>query len=309
MFITIRDISFAQLNTSQESTLKLNEEFHKAVDHAVESLSFDEDRHIFVSSEEAIAAFFNSLYASFDLFIDPDGKQRLQLFIPVIAVVDEDGVYFSYLQEEVKNNVTCLVRTWSNRIPYRYEENNKIYEFSLSKEAWCYDESNQLLEVIETKEEMEFIRVETIRNIIEENLINYMNYHNHIAKQYGIMYDFILPSLDNSFFTRSINEPTLIVLFQGYPLEGCDEVYNSAAFGGASLIKKEWFVLTKHEGYYLYHCQNCEKLETYQNEHQDEEQIICKDKEECASFGAFPCSNCFPSGKNYDFLGYIHMKN
>jgi hypothetical protein len=101
----------------------------------------------------------------------------------------------------------------------------------------------------------------------------------------------------------------MLVLFQGYPLVGCEEVYNCAAFGGATLIKKDWYILTEKEGYYLYHNQDCEVLIDYQAKNPDKEQIICSNKEECASFGAFPCEECFPSGKNYDFLGYIHMKN
>lgn len=309
MFITIRDISFAQYSTTKNQNLVLNEEFHKAVDCAVENLSFDEEGHIFSSGEEAISAFYHSMYASFDLFIDPDGKQSLELYLPVIAIVDEDGLYLNYLKEEVKNNSTCLVRTWTKRIPYEYCDTNLRFEFSLSKEAFCYDEQDLLVQVLPTTGDLELRRVETIQSTIEENLINYMNNHNYIAKQYGFIYEFNLPVFDNSFQARAINEPTMMMLFQGYPLEGCDEVYNGAAFGGASLVKKDWYALTKESGFYLYHNQNCEKRKNYQEEHKELEQIICKDKEECASHGAFPCPFCFPSGKNYDFLGYIHMNN
>jgi hypothetical protein len=184
-----------------------------------------------------------------------------------------------------------------------------IYEFCLSKVASCYDKDYNLQEVIETVDDLEIIRVETIQNTIEENLVTFMNVHNHIAQQYGVVYDFMLPAYDNSFYSRAIKEPTMLVLFQGYPIIGSDEVYNSAAFGGASLIKKDWYILSEKDGYYLYHNQDCEELLKYQEEHPANEQIICSDKEECANFGAFPCSNCFPSGKNYDFLGYIQMKN
>lgn len=272
-------------------------------------LSYDEQGRILASGEDAMKAFFDSLYASFNLFLDPEGKQRLQLYFPLIAIVDDDGLYFNYLLELKKAGTTQLVRTWSSRIPYRYEENKEAYEFTLSKDAWHYDSKDQLLEIIETRDNLEHRRIETIRATIEENLVTYMNAHNHIAQQYGIVYDFTLPAMDNSFYSRSIEKPTMLVLFQGYPMVGSEKVFNSAAFGGASLIKKDWYILSEKEGYYLYHNQNCEALMFDQAKNPDKEQIICKNKEECASLGAFPCPECFVSGKNYDFLGYIHMKN
>ena len=67
VFITIRDISYAQLKTTTDETQQLNQEFHKAVDHAVETLSLDEQGHIIYSCEEAMTAFFDSIYASFNL--------------------------------------------------------------------------------------------------------------------------------------------------------------------------------------------------------------------------------------------------
>lgn len=309
VFITLRDISYAQVKTTTKETQRLNQEFHKAVDHAVETLSYDEQGRIINSGEEATAAFFRSIYASFNLLLDPEGEQRLQLYLPLIAIVDEDGIYFNYLAEQANGGTIQLVRTWSERIPYRYEDKDDIYEFTLSKEAWCYDTTNNLQEIIETKDNLELRRVEIIKSTIEENIVSYMNAHNHIAQQYGIVYNFSLPVMDNSFYSRSIEKPTMLVLFQGYPLQGSEEVYNCAAFGGATLIKKDWYILTEKEGYYLYHNQDCEELIDYQTKNPEKEQIICGNKEECASFGAFPCEECFPSGKNYDFLGYIHMKN
>ncbi len=309
VFITIRDISYAELETSTDETYHLNQEFHKAVDHAVETLSYDEQGHIIHSGEDAVTAFLDSIYASFDLFLDPEGKQRLQLYLPLIVIVDEDGLYLNYLSEEMKEGSMHLIRMWSSRIPYRYDENNEAYEFTLSKEAWHYDSEGQLLEILETKDQLEQRRRETICATIEEFLVTYMNEHNYIAQQYGIVYHFTLPAMDNSFYSRSIEKPTMLVLFQGYPLVGNEEVYNSVAFGGASLIKKDWYQLTKMEGYYLYHNQECVVLLDNQEKNPEKEQIICANKEECASLGAFPCQECFPSGKNYDYLGYIHMKN
>lgn len=307
IFITIQDISYAQFTSTTKERRWLNQEFHKAVDAAVDGMWLDEEARVIHSSQAAIQVFFQSLYSSFDILDDPDAKLRLQLYIPTIAIIDVDGMYINYLTSISSEGSTQLIRTWSDKLSYSYKMEGREYAFYLSNLALEFAEDGRNQKLIETRDDLEVIRTATIRNTIEANLVSYMNQHNDIAKQYGIQYEFHLPAVDNSFHSRSIREPTMLILFQGYPLKG-EEVFNYAAFGGTSLVKKHWYALTEEEGYYLYHRLECTALQEYSLNHEEKEQFICHSKEECALYGAFQCKECFPSGKNYDFLGYIHMK-
>lgn len=266
------------------------------MDSAVNQLTIDETGCIFPSNNKAYATLLNSLYTSFDLNLDTEGKKRLELFLPLVAIVDNDGIYMFYYEEGHANG-KHLERVWSERIPYEVDYKDEHYEFTLAGNMIWYDEEENLIIENNLSAEYENVRKDTISFIIEQSVSKYINQHNVIARQYGIQYDFQVPMMDNSFNSRAITNPSLLVLFQGYPLTGTDEVYQCFAFAGASLRKHNWYVLTKKDWYYLYHRNDCKVLQEIEQKSSVLEEIICNTKEECSSYGAFPCPDCI------DFLG------
>ncbi len=270
------------------------------MDSAVNQLVIDENGCIFPSHEKAYTTLLNSLYTSFDLNLDSEGKQRLELFLPIIAIADNDGLYMFYF-EEGNTNGKHLERVWTERIPYDVEYKERHYEFTLSGNMIWYDEEENL--IIESNLSLEFenVRKDTISNIIEQSITKYMNQHNKIAKQYGIQYDFQVPMVD-SMSGRAITNPSFLVLFQGYPLTGTEEVYQCFAFAGASLRKSNWYILTKKDWYYLYHRNDCKVLKEIEEKELVSEEIICKTKNECSSYGAFPCPDCIDLLGDYSYL-------
>ncbi len=301
MFVTIRDISFAQVSSASEKKRDYDQSFSLAVDSAVNQLVIDETGCIFSSHDNAYTTLLNSLYTSFDLNLHTEGKQRLELFLPIIAIADNDGLYVFYYEEEHTKG-KHLERVWSERIPYEVEYKEKHYEFTLSGNVIWYDEEENIIIESNLSAELENVRKDTISKVIEQSIINYINQHNTIAKQYGIQYNFQVPAMDNSLNSRAITSPSLLVLFQGYPLTGTDEVYQCFAFAGASLRKHNWYVLTKKDWYYLYHRNDCKVVQEIEENTLVSEEIICETRKECSSYGAFPCPDCIDLLEDYSYL-------
>lgn len=265
----------------------------------------DENGCIFSSRDIAYATLLNSLYTSLDLLMDTEGKQRLELFLPVVAVVDEDGIYLYYLKENTESDKK-LERVWTERIPYEVNYHGTQYEFTLSGKAISFDEeSNKIIESGLTQE-LEALRLDTISSVIEQNISEYINQHNHIARQYGIQYEFHVSLTDDSFNQRSITNPSLLVMFQGYPLLGKDHVYDFFSFAGASIRKNDYYIVTQKDWYYQYHRKDCKTLNKIQEKVTDIEEIICNSKKECAKYGAFPCPDCMDSAGDYSYLQEVH---
>ena len=294
VFITLLDISYAEMATVKAETQKLDDAFSKAVDAAVQKLVLDEKNCIYSSKEQALTTFYQTMFTCLDLNMDSAGQLQLKLYLPCIAIVDTDGLYLCYWEYQVK---TGLYQTWSNRIAYTAETKHYQYEFTLGSLYRQYDKENGRWEEHEIEtESMMLLQKETICQTIETQLLTVANEHNLIASQYQIQYQFSLPAVDQSVFNRAIKAPSFLVLFQGYPLIGTDNVYERYVFCGASLHKSTGYVVTKKEWYYQYHLPTCEKIKDAS------ELMYCRTKKDCALQGAFPCPHCIDQMEQYDFM-------
>lgn len=268
---------------------RLDKAFSHAVDAGVNQLSMDENGYVIDYGNNAYDTMMNSLYASLDLMIDPAGCQRLQLFIPFFAIADEDGLYVYSIQE--KREEAKLTHTWSDRIAYTAVYSGIVYEFTLSGYAITYEEGIPIKTKITDPDMIQFA-FETISQTIEDTTQYYVNHHNRIARQYGVQYEFYVPSLDTSQEQRSITSPSVLVLFQGYPMVGTQETYQCFAFAGASLKKIDWFIVMQEDWYYTYHQEGCTKLDLLREMTGEMGERIGRTKKECAQMGAYPCREC-----------------
>lgn len=297
--MTLHDVSYAQMITAQKGTVDMDTAFEQAVDDATNQLLRDEYGCVYQSVSYAYEVLINSLSISLDLMMDKEGQQRLELFLPMIAVVDENGLYVSYLsaKDEFSNQ---LQRVWSDCIPYETDYENKHYRFYLSGTAQCTTKEGEEAVVV-TLGALELLRKEVIATTIEKTISQYIMLHNRIAKAYGITYEFQIPAENNALYSRAITSPSLLVLFQGYPFQGTDEVYQSFAFNGASIKKRNYYLITKKDWYLLYHKSDCKTVSKEDGETTGDE-VICNTKEECASYGAFPCPSCVDLNEDYSYL-------
>ena len=134
------------------------------------------------------------------------------------------------------------------------------------------------------------IRKGTIINCIEKSLSYYCNKHNKIAQQLGITYHFAVPVVDGSEWVRSIDNPSIIVLFQGYPYSnGAADTYNRFAISGSNIKKDVVYYLEQKSWYYIYHKIGCPELSKDGLYFLDEPYYTVTD---CVEKGAYACPYC-----------------
>ncbi len=305
---------------------KLDHSFSRAIDDAAVHLAeTDGINGLKVNKERAVNDFFFSLFASLGIMDSPDKQELIRNYVPVIAVTCEDGYYLYYSGEyRSQDNTVCLSKQWSEKHPYYYEDKDFIYGFTLTDVLTIYDKNNLLdpsgeqsvftLDYHELKDSDRYadfrlirpdsflfneeafylIRKGCIVTEIEKSMAYFCNVYNGIAWQYGITYNFSIPVADNSEWTRSIDNPSILVTFQGYPLESSTTgTYNRFAIAGARIRKKEVYYLEQKEWYYLYHKADCAELKKggilFLEEPYDT--VL-----ECAEKGAYACPICSSTG-------------
>ena len=125
--------------------------------------------------------------------------------------------------------------------------------------------------------------------MINRTMKYYLNQHNDIAKSYGISYEFSLPVMDESEMMRSIENPGMILVFQGYPISFDGTTYNQVEVAGAQIYKKEKYVIEKKGWYKVYHHIDCVECENNPNIDFTKQYDSI---EQCVEEGAYGCEIC-----------------
>lgn len=302
----------------------INQSFTQAVNNATKNLvEVDGVDNLTVNRKRAVNDFFMSLYANLDITNNPDKQDLIKRYVPVIAVTYEDGYYLYYSDEYKRSdNYTYISKRWSEKIPYYYEDEDFIYGFTLTDQLTIYDK-NGLLDItgeqkvftlnyheLSTADDYSYFRSQRpesfllndesyylirkgcITNNIEKSMTYYCNKHNQIAQQFGITYNFAMPVIDNSEWSRSIDNPSIIVVFQGYPYGNeVGDTYNRFAIAGAQINKNKVYYLEQKDWYYIYHRADCTKLKRDGIIFTDEPYYTIYD---VVKKGAYACKLCKP---------------
>lgn len=309
-----------------EEKENLDSSFQVAVDDAAISLVETEcTSGLMVNRERAVNDFFLSMFAAMNILDNPEKQELIKNYVPVITVTTDEG-YYLYYSDEYKgsNSKTYIDKRWTERMPYYYEDKDFIYSFTLTDIITLYDKNGILDKTKEqtiitldyhdlinsenyltfrtqrpnsfllNDESFHLIRKGSIISCIEESMAYYCNRHNYIAQQFGITYDFAMPVVDNSEWTRSIDNPGIIVMFQGYPYGyGVNGTYNRFAVAGARIKKNTVYYLEQKDWYYIYHNVGCPELKK-------EGIIFLTDPYytilDCVEKGAYACKVCSKNG-------------
>lgn len=277
-----------------------------ATDDAVESLvTVDEGGNPIIEKEESINIFFHSLYAGFGVMNDPDAQDELKRYIPMIAVLDKDGVYIWY-HGTYENNGTNYTEMWSEKYPYSksYKENGNEYyiDYTMDDKVHFMDSSDNSIIITTYKdlysaypsltflsqdgfdEERRYAIISTITNKMNQ----YINEYNRIAEIDNIDYQFVIPYLSDEDWTRSIDDISILVFFQGYPYGNfTTERYNQYEVSCARTKKTDKFFISEKNGKQFYHRSDCPAVDVDTMQPYD-------DKRSCAIKGAYPCPDCNP---------------
>lgn len=281
------------------------EAINKAVDDAVTVLIETAEHSsgiLTINPEAAVDQFFSTLAINLSKYSDYE-KEGLRGFVPCIAFIGVDGMVMYSLEEKSGPNGRILSQCIHEMVPYAVVDgNNNVIGLTLEDYYTVYDLSRNIeftgtyndLKAIgvsdffdNAPEDIEQIRTELIVEMLENHCGYYFNQHENFANVYGIIYDFMLPTIEDSTWSNTVNDISIIAFVQGLPLgHGSQEVFNAFSVGGAGIIDAR-----KVEGYELpsgdlvYHWEDCtNKVGTLQE--------IFDTRQEAAAAGYYPCSDC-----------------
>ena len=311
IFVILEICIFSILNIRTDNLTAItnkNMEYNKMLDSAIDDgiidlVEVDSKRNLILNKEVAVTQFYTSLYANFGILGDSSKETKLRGYVPVILVTDTDGFYINYTDSYQSLDGVLQVKRWSEKIPYTYTSENLIYKFTLGTYVTIYDSNtNEVREgdytdlesfypdsIMSDKETFDTYRRNAIITEIEKYMNDYINEYNKIAYQFGITYQFWLPVIDKADWYRTIDDISMLVIFQGYPYNvGSLDTYNRYALGGARIKKTQMYYITEENGVKYYHKADCN--------HYDSNNLGFSyySKEECALEGAFPCPDCNP---------------
>ena len=317
-------ISVSGYRAAADNYDKVERAFHEAVDKAGEALCRYGHGVVTTDKESAHRAFFDSLSASLGILDNPEAREELKNYIPMFAVLEEEGFSIYFEDEYMKpDGYTYGTRTWTDSMPYSHSDTDFVYRFTLSGEVTIWDRNglingtprmynatfNELKEdalyaklrrvrpdsFLFHREKFGIVKQTAVIESVTEQMRYYVNAHNEKAREVGIAYNFALPIFDNSLRSRSIDHPGVLVMIQGYPVDVAKHVvYNQYAFVGAQIYRQEPYYLSNEWGWHpVYHRRGCDVLSLV-----GEETFLdpIYSVEECVKRGAYACTECIPDG-------------
>lgn len=233
-------------------------EYNLAVDEAVEAALFDSVesdnlRMISINEAEVIHKFFQALYVNLGIMEQPMKKELCKFYVPYILFVENDGIV-PYIQNGSGSDGLVSFET-ERKYKYRWMGEKEdflcatlsdfvIYENVIDgvrMEGYYQDIVAQLPDYFHwTEEEFEGRKQELIINLIKQCTNECIEHQNQIARKFGIQYEFTLPLIEYEEWYRTIQDISMLVLFQGYPFgNSITGTYNRVAIGGARIAKRK----------------------------------------------------------------------
>lgn len=236
----------------------MQEEYNIAVDEAVEaalfdSVEWDSVRNVKINEEVIVNKFFKALFMNLGIMEYPDKKELCKLYIPYILFVEQDGIV-PYVHAD--SGCSKLV-SFGTKEKYEYKwkgEQEDWLKVTLS-DFVVYDNERTAVhlegyyqDIVEQlpsyfywlQEEFEGKKKDLIIQLIKQCTNDCINNQNQIARKFGITYEFTLPVIEYEEWYRTIQDISMLVLFQGYPYgNGVTGVYNRVAIGGARIAKRK----------------------------------------------------------------------
>ncbi len=235
-----------------EKTAELNIQYDNAMDNAVESamegiVELDDGEELKINKEEILERFFLGLSINLGLSEGDSMRQELECYFPVIAIMLEDGLYSWRVNDEENG------KEFSEKIPYCLEKENYAIFYRFDKEIVYQDKAEDVerrgdyrqirkLYPVEELSDDNFdeIRRRTIISVITDQMNRQLELHNRYTALKGISYYFSLPVIDMEEWYRTVDDVTLLCVFQGYPYSSAKlGTYNKVVLSGARVHKKQ----------------------------------------------------------------------
>ena len=264
---------------------------------------------------KAETEFFKSLTAGMSAYEDLDEQVSITFFVPALIVTVPEGFYVNTLQAENVNGERVLLRHWGECQPYTYSDEFYIYRFCLDDTLYIFNKSTKefidtskkdvfansgLLaklrdgNVFESEETYGEYKRYAIAESIRDALRIAVNEHTELCGEYGVSYAFGVPSFMETF--SPVQEyPSLLAVFQGYPLSGYNGkyVYNGASSSAAFITAVERYVVelpdSLHQPFSIMHKAECKEIGSYGKVLEDMVPL----SDALKLYGAYACPDCF----------------
>lgn len=251
-----------------DAVLEEKQQVEKQLLTAVENTAREFAKVLYASTEKKQQVleeeFFHFLYAAFGVLWEREEQERLRMHIPMLVLVEEDGILFFHMKEVIREGSVELQHQWTQKIPFCFSNNMQTEEKKV-----------------------------VIINTLEKNATEIITEHNYIAKQYGLGYTFTVPHfLQNT--TKETEFPMLFLVFQGWPLTASGDVrYENCLDAGVYLQEVEYYVIelpkSPADSWCYYHKEGCRNL-IRSNPNVLKEQLT--KQEAIRKYGAIPCKEC-----------------
>lgn len=233
-------------------------EYNLAVDEAVEAALFDQvesdNLHtVCLNEEEVIHKFFQALYVNLGIMEQPMKKELCRFYVPYILFVENDGIV-PYIQNSSGGEELVSFET-GRKYEYRWKGEKEDFLYvtlsdfvvynnaseSTHMEGYYQDIAAQLPDCFRwTEYEFKRRKKELIIKMIKQCTNECIEHQNQIARKFGIHYEFTLPFIEYEEWYRTIQDISMLVLFQGYPYgNSITGTYNRVAIGGARIAKRK----------------------------------------------------------------------
>lgn len=297
--------------------------FYAAADAAGEALCRYGGSEIITDKAVAYDTFVQSMYAALGILDSPAKREEFLSYIPLFGVLTNEGFYVYMEDEYVRaDGYRYMTKNWSECMPYSFYDEDFVYRFALDGTVTILDRNGLIDGTVRLYKANQFelandslyitlrslrpdsflfdaekyllVKQTAVTETVTDAIRYFVNNHNRIAKAKGITYDFAIPVIDNAAWSRGIEQPGVLVMIQGYPVDVAGQLFfNCYAFVGSQLYKQEPYYLTAWGWHPTYHRRNCEKLS-----YADEEVFLHPfySIEECVEQGAYACEECIPDG-------------
>ncbi|MCD1261265.1 hypothetical protein B5M42_020910 [Paenibacillus athensensis] len=277
----ILGLRIAEQRQALLTELRYNAAIDAAVDDAAKALilnadqgkeaQYDSAKRMSVNKEEAIQAFYRTLYMNFGVWEDTISQGDLNRYIPAVVVIGYDG-YWVYAEDEFTNAVgeKELRPVWGPKKPYAYvDAQGNSLSFTLDDYVTAYEQSSgswkhgfrseiggsSAIPLLHDAATFEQVRRSTIVNAIQNELAYRINLHNRYAARAGISYTFTLPTISQEDWNSTIDDIGVLAFVQGIPMG--TGTYNNYALGGSRVLQKQVYAAALKNGIPYYYLRSC----------------------------------------------------
>lgn len=249
--IVVVDFRVNELQAISNLQIRYNNATDNAVSDALLSIvEWDNGETVYFNKEHAIEQFFFSLCIGFGKEGTFYEMKQMQQYVPILVVIEKNGFFVNYSEEKEGQ----IKRVFTKKIPFSYQTQTYQILFSITGEIHfidyqlkksfygTYQEIAKQYPAIEELQEQNFdkLRRRTIITKLTNTIQYYITKHNDIAEQYGMEYTFALPVIEWEEWYRTVDDISLLAIFQGYPYGNKRTgYYNKVALSGTRLYKKK----------------------------------------------------------------------